>query len=334
MPVSGTLNAGICTTTSGSPSGHFGAGFAASGKRVLAFTARRTALDPVDDHLHLRVRQAHVVGPDRAVAVRMVRRHALGPQHFADHRREAFDDVVAVHRERTEAALRVAARRTFRRAPARSASRSRSSRTRSTCWRSGKSTGVPFTAASATGTGLPSSTAFERRGQRRFLVLLLRERIVDRTVIRDRPGLGLDQEDFRRRRDAQRATDQLQLVLQHRQVGRARRADELAARRIQRRIEHQELHVLALECVADFGERFGGPRGDGVAVCRRHQDDGRAGRVVIELVAHAALVGQHEVVDLRPDERGVRVGARGAPQNTQDCGRQAGCSPSTLRANH
>jgi hypothetical protein len=35
MPVAGTSNAGTFTTTSGSPSGHFGAGLAASGSGSL-----------------------------------------------------------------------------------------------------------------------------------------------------------------------------------------------------------------------------------------------------------------------------------------------------------
>ena len=59
-------------------------------QRILAFAARSAGLDPVDDRLHLRVGQAHVVGPHRAVVVGVVRRHALGAQHFADHRREAL----------------------------------------------------------------------------------------------------------------------------------------------------------------------------------------------------------------------------------------------------
>ena len=72
-------------------------------------------------------------------------------------------------------------------------------------------------------------------------------------------------------------------------------------------------------------------RGNLVAVGRGDEHDRRAGVVVIELVAHAGLIRQHEVVDLGSDER---RGAAGTAQDRCNRGGQAGCDVRLLRATH
>ena len=185
-------------TTSGSPSGHFGAGLAASGsgswpsprgapasiQLTIVFTC---ASDRRMSSVHIEPWRSEWYGGMRLVrsTSRII---GAKPLH----------DLVAVHRERPDAALRVAGhalvgedRRDLRRV-------GDLRELRRPCWRSGNSTGVPFTAASATGDWLAVEHGVERCGEARLLVLLLRERVVDRAVIGDRPGLRFRRRTLRR----------------------------------------------------------------------------------------------------------------------------------------
>ncbi len=77
-------------------------------QRVRAGPARRPGLDPVHQGLRLVGRQALVVLEDADVRVGEIGRHAVRAHRLPDHRREAPDHLVAVHREGADAAVHVA----------------------------------------------------------------------------------------------------------------------------------------------------------------------------------------------------------------------------------
>ena len=104
MPVAGTSNAGTSTTRSGLPNAHSAHCFLYSASGIRTFAARRAGFDPVDQLLCFFDRQAARVLEHADVRVRMPRRHALRADDFANHRREARDDVVVRHRKRADAA--------------------------------------------------------------------------------------------------------------------------------------------------------------------------------------------------------------------------------------
>jgi hypothetical protein len=70
---------------------------------------------------------------------------------------------------------------------------------------------------------LAGEHCFERRSEIRALRLLLREAVVDRPVVRDRPGLRIDEECFGGLRHTQRSADELQLIAPTTRVRATRR---------------------------------------------------------------------------------------------------------------
>ena len=78
------------------------------GEGVGTLAARRAGFNPVDHCLDLVGRQAPVVGEVTNARISVIRRHALGPQGFADHQRMALDLLVVDQGHRTDAAGLVA----------------------------------------------------------------------------------------------------------------------------------------------------------------------------------------------------------------------------------
>ena len=113
------------------------------------------------------------------------------------------------------------------------------------------------------------------------------------------PGLGIDDEGFASLRHAQRTPDQLQLVGEDRQVGRAGDAFEIAVLGGEPGVEHREVDVLVLEALLDLQQRRLGALRHRIALGEGDNDDGRPVLEVVKFVAHAGLVGEHEVVDAR-----------------------------------
>ena len=76
-------------------------------KRIDPLSARRSRLNPVHQRLDLLGGKALVVLELSNMGISVPRRHAVGPDRFPDHRREAFNGVVVRHREGSDAALLV-----------------------------------------------------------------------------------------------------------------------------------------------------------------------------------------------------------------------------------
>jgi hypothetical protein len=227
------------------------------GQRIRAGASGRARFDPVHDRLHLRVGQAQIVRPGRAVIVRVIRRHALRAQHFANHRCEALHDVVTVHRERPHAARRVA-HDAFVREDRRNLARVVDLRELRSLAAIRKFDRRSLDRSLGDGRRAACEHGVERVGERRLLVPLARERAIDGAVVCNRPGPGVDHERFRRRGHAERAADELQLIGEHGQIGGPWPACELAAVSARRGVEHQKGDLLVLVRLTHLRQRRGG----------------------------------------------------------------------------
>jgi hypothetical protein len=238
------------------------------------------------------------------VRIDLARRHALGQHDLADHGREAFDDGVAVHRERPDPAFAMAARAVVgkdRRDVLRISDR------RFAMVAIGRCDVLDGSAA---------------RPRLRLLDLTAGKHVVDcahqvlvgRTAIEHLSRAGLNQEHFADLADAEAFGDQLRLVHQHRDV-EAMLVQFLLhrlARFIRDRVEHEELDP-AFVLRARFLER-----GEILVAHRAGAAlNQQRNRLVIVVIAHlvevALLVQQGEISD--PFRIGSRNrGSAGAEQ--------------------
>ncbi len=265
---------------------------------VLAVAARGASFDPVDERLDLLTRERLVVSKRGDVRIRVPRRHAVGADSFADHRREGFHLLVAVEAERSDAALLVAGDALL--------FDQRSDR------RSVRDLGELGFAGRRAVREADDRAGDRRGGDGRSLAS---ENSVDR-VSRKRAGVGdlhrlrFDHEGLANRRRADLAADELQVVLQDRggEAVLGRVSQHGFARVFRVRVHDEDLDALGFVGGLDLREFRTNLRH--VASAAHHEHDRRSILVAVQFAGIAIRSHKAEVVDARGSSRQRRFDRR------------------------
>ena len=248
---------------------------------------------------------------------------------LADHRREAFDDLVAVHGKGPDAALLVA-RHAFLLQDRRDVVRigdvlevrgAVTLREGDRLADSDIKAGLLYRLAGKDGVDRVGGVGV--LGRRLQVRRGLGEAVVERAMIGDPEAvLGIDDEDFGFTGDAHVFADKLQIVHQHRNAGLVLGGFRTDVGPGDGRVgvHHVEEDALVLVGVSQLLQLAGRFSRELRAGHLAHHHDRRSSLEIVELVGEAGLVGQLEVIDFRRDRNGAaRRRRRGGCADLKTC---------------